>query len=502
MTSLSNLPINPWEVRKRVYWTFDEHFSNGVDTLCVWGGIGAGKTVGLCQFIHDICLNYVSVMYDKEGNEIYAPLEVLITGDSYNTLKNGLWKIHSQILRCDLKRQTPFAKVDMGEMRINVKYNNGSHVYYTPLKLDSRKTSEQSAIEGQSPNLLISDETQKMDDRFVKIATERARGRELLNPRTGHRRSFMKIFAGVPGPNDTYLRLCREYKDKGMNVEFYYPKTTDMHPYNGPYVQNQFAVNPPGIAEVKMQLIPGSTMPAETSIFSMFTPLEFPQGNLLCVPHDPTRETWVAMDFNVDQPSVLLLQEFEVAGKLRSVIVDEFCPDGETLVTDLVDYVTNSPYYETIKGIIVDPAGKARNVAATAGSITDILRKPTRQGGTGKKVFDKHPTGDKRLVEDGVLKVQARFCNGDGERELLVRKDLWENPKYPRGIKHTIQSYRRDSNTRVILTGTKGDNADHIADALRYYVRIRCWTSLNDQTPVKDFTFGMDPRSNQRSFYR
>lgn len=503
-----NLPKNRYSGFDPIFWHIYDVFERGVGALCIWGGIGAGKSIAIVQLIHHLCLTEMAL--DPDTGDL-MPISILVVGDTFETLQTGLWPIHKEVLRCDLRERTPFAKIYKTGGSITVKYLNGSEVVYKPLALHSTNTAAQSKIEGATANLLISDETQKLPDRFLNIAVERTRGMDFYNPLTGRRRPYMKMWVGRPDHNDYYLRRAKELQENGADIEFYYPKTTDNPRYelDGQYMRDLRAAHPAGIFEVVTQLWPGTTMPATSSIFSMFSPTDYPEGNLLpmddhtvgntnkktaaknkiFIPTDYNHPTYLAMDFNIDQPSILFIQEHTLENKKVSVIVDEYCPDGETLVTDLVDFIINCPYYDSIVEIIVDPAGKARNVSSTNGSITDILKRSVQKGGTGKRVYDKHPEGDKRFVEDGVLRVQARMCNGNNERELLVRKELWLNPKFKRGIKQTIQAYRRDPNTRQILTGTKGSNADHIADALRYYVRRRCWNSLNKvTTPLPIYT--------------
>lgn len=476
--------VNRWNKYKKCFKDIYSFFMEGVDSLCIWGGIGAGKSIALMQFVHHLCLTHCSI--DEQGRKM--PLFVLIVGDAYGTLEDGLFQIHKELLLCNMKEDSPFARVRRSGGAIEVTYKNGSRVLYRPLVLPNTKSSASSKIEGLSPNILISDETQKLAPRFMDITVERTRGADILDPQTGFQRPFMKIYAGRPSPDDFYLRRARELANNGIPFAFYYPSTLDMYDWDSQYVKNLRAAHPPHILPVVMQTDPGSTMPSESAIFSMFTPLIYPEGNLVDIKVDYSHPTYLAMDFNVDRPSVLFIQELSVEGRKRSVIVDEWCPDKEVLATELVDFIVSSPYYDAIEEIVCDPAGKARNVAATAGSIVDILRKPIKDGGTGKKVYATHPSGPKKLVEDGVLKVQARIHNSDNERDILVRKELWDKPAFKRGIKHTIQGYRRDEEDRAILTGAKGGQADHIADALRYYIRYRCWDKpLQDQSTTKPY---------------
>lgn len=254
-----------------------------------------------------------------------------------------------------------------------------------------------------------------------------------------------------------------------MLVSILYPPTSSNRYLTSDYLDSlRASVSTEDEFIALTQSVPGALMAAKTSIYSVFES----QHNLIDVA--PGGSTWACMDFNVDQPSVLYIQERVHQGRRQAVIVGEWCPDEEVLVTALVEQLNSAPW--PLAGIICDPAGNARNVAAHR-SIVDTLRLPKAKGGTGLQVHSK-VYAERRAVELGVSRVRVRICNYNGDRDILVLRELWDAPKFRRGIKHTILGYQRDPETRTILTGAKGDHADHIADALRYYVIERLWDNV------------------------
>lgn len=458
--------------------SFFNEFDKGRRLVCVWGGIGSGKSYAAAQLALYICLTHRS--YDPETG-LTKPLMMLITADSMPRLEKNMISACKEVFG-------PLATYNGSSKKPHFYFpSTEATVVFWPYKLYSTRGEGDSSIEGENYNVIISDETQMLSNTFFVHSFDRTRT-SMMDMRTNKVREGFCLWMGRPNPNDSYLQDARTRRDAhDIDVEILFPRTRD-NKHNSPsYIKDQKANRTYAQFLAVTQEVPGMMMPAESGIYSNFEPMNIKDeknpGNLvslsdLSVQNELelyTFPTYLGIDFNVDKPSILFIQEREVLGRKRSVIVDEWCPEKEILADALIDFIKNCPYYDQIATIYVDPAGGARQVAATSGPIVTQMRRPVEKGGVGKTVNATYPEGERKLVEAQVQRIQARICDGDNNRDLLVLDSLWNKPKFKRGIKHSLLNYSRDKDTREILTGSKGGHADHIADALRYYMRERAY---------------------------
>ena len=447
---------------------FFNEFDKGRRLLCVWGGIGSGKSYAAAQLALYMALTRLS--HDPDTGET-EPLTVLITADSAPRLQKNMIKACREVFG-------PLATYNGSTKEPHFYFpSTGATVICWAYKLYSTRGEGESSIEGENYNVIISDETQTLDEQFFVHSFDRSR-LEMVDTRTGEIQQPFILWMGRPNPNDSYLVDARRRRDEhGVDVEIIFPRTRD-NPHNSTsYMKDQRANRTLPEYLAVTQEKPGMLMPISGGIYAHFEALDVKEGgNLVTIDEALSEyETYLGVDFNVDKPSILFIQERIILGRLRSVIVDEWCPEKEVLANDLIDFIKNCPYYDNIKTIYCDPAGGARQVSATQGSVVAQMSKTVEKGGVGKKIHAVHPIAEIRLVDNCVSRIQARICDADGNRDLLVLDKLWNKPEFKRGIKHTILNYSRDKDTRAILTGPKGNHSDHIADALRYYMRQRAY---------------------------
>jgi hypothetical protein len=451
---------------------FFNEFDRGIRLLCVWGGIGSGKSYAAAQLALYMALTRLS--HDPDTGET-EPLRTLITADSAPRLQKNMIKACREVFG-------PLATYNGSTKEPHFYFpSTGATVVCWAYKLYSTRGEGESSIEGENYNVIISDETQTLDEQFFVHAFDRSR-LEMVDIRTGKIQQPFLLWMGRPNPNDSYLVDARRRRDEhGVDVEIIFPRTRD-NPHNSSgYIKDQRANRTLSEFLAVTQETPGMMMPVEGGIYANFSPLHLKDGgNLVSLTDLTTTDiysypTYIGLDFNIDKPSILFIQEHEILGRLRSVIVDEWCPDKEVFINELIDYIKNCNYYDNIVMIYPDPAGGARNVGQSAGPSVVQMQRPVDKGGVGKKITAAYPDAPRCYVEPCIQKIQARICNADEDRDLLVLDTLWNKPKYKRGIKHTMLNYSRDKETRIPLTGSKGNHSDHIADALRYYMRQRCF---------------------------
>jgi len=490
-------PILPegFEADPRTYRTpmasalFREVFStDGARIIAVNGGIGSGKSYAIAQLIFAVAMA-------RPGARI------LVGAGSLNLLMGVLYA------RC----KDVFGEMAAwrgGIIHPRWEFANGSVAEFRAYKLPGTKDEAENPWEGRDCHLLLVDEVEQLPAVVLDHSLQRCRNS--ATDAAGHRFGPTVVWLGRPGAVDHWVRQATALRNQGRRVAIMMPRTAD-NPLiwerapdgrvHSPYLENLRASMSPERFQCVTQDVPGATMPTEGAIFDCFAPELYPAGNLIDLEADGTSTTWAAIDFGINTTAVFWIQRRRVQGRAVDVIVDEWCPDTDTSTQRLVLELL-SPQRPKAHELVVDPAGQAKSRASNLVSEVAILRRPVGHdpdglgGGVGVPVIASHLDGEKGRVTAGIYRVQARMKDASGRRELLVRADLWNRPRGRRGIRHTIQQYRRGPDGEP-LKGERGGHADHAADALRHHVIRNAWTGVDSSKPITNT--GADTRHKPKS---
>jgi hypothetical protein len=192
----------------------------------------------------------------------------------------------------------------------------------------------------------------------------------------------------------------------------------------------------------------------------------FDRANVVPFKVDKPDTVYIGMDFNVSPMSATIGVRL---GETLHIIdeIQMFSSNTQEMVSEI-----RSRYPSTKVWVYPDPASRQRKTSAGGATDLSILQ----NAGFVVKAPLAHDA-----VRDGVNAVNARLCDANGARHLLV------DPK----CKYTIESLERHAYKEGTSVPDKDSGYDHMSDALRYMISY-IW-------PVKR---NVKPQPNQRWSHR
>lgn len=172
----------------------------------------------------------------------------------------------------------------------------------------------------------------------------------------------------------------------------------------------------------------------------------FDRANIVPFKVDTPDTIYIGMDFNIDPMSatigVRLGETLHIIDEIRM-----FSSNTQEMVSEI-----QSRYPRTKVWVYPDPAARQRKTSAPVGQ-TDLSI--LQNAGFTVKAPNAHDP-----VREGINAVNARLCDANGVRHLLV------DPK----CKYTIESLERHAYKEGTSVPDKDSGYDHMSDALRYMV--------------------------------
>lgn len=439
---------------------------DGDELIAVYGGMRSGKTWAITQACLVLCQTRREL--DPVSGST-KPLEILITRSTFGQIKASFMPSFRAIIE------------PLGARYIQEPGNtrwimpNGSIIHWRAYRLHSTQGESESSIEGLGFSVVFGDEATQYPDAFFNHTLERT-SQPSINIITGKRyMGSQVVWSSRPAADVRFLTIAQEHHRSGISGRVIISQTRDCQTHE--YMEKLRKSHPKSIFDAITQDVPWSTVPVTGNILSDWVPEEWPAGNLLTLDLDLSRPTYICIDPGVTTTSVTWIQLHEIKGSTLAVIVDEWHPDTPTSTQDIVAEAHRRGF-DLIEAII-DPAADSRTRAAGLTTEARILsRAPDVDpdglgGGLGVPVRAVIPA-DRRGVREGLYRVMARVCAADGSRHLVARRELWDAPQSPRGLKFSVQNYRWGPDGEP-LKGSKGRHADHCIDTIRYWVCHHAW---------------------------
>jgi len=217
-------------------------------------------------------------------------------------------------------------------------------------------------------------------------------------------------------------------------------------------------------------------------VFDSFVARSWPDGNLLDLAPDDYRDNDItlAVDFGRYPAALLIAQDTE---RGFDVVVDELQPD-DVDVYALADLIKARGW--RIAHAAGDPAGRSRTDHDNKRSMDELrkaLKVPTIR-------YTHEP--ERRAIPAGILTLRRLMCSADGQRRLVVCRDVWERGRNHggRSIRRSILGYRYpDSGGEQ---PKKDGVTDHMCDALRYWAINFRWFDRSHAAPPGFYNFNRE----------
>jgi hypothetical protein len=312
-----------------------------------------------------------------------------------------------------------------------------------------------------------------------------ARTRQTVKDYAGIEHKPKLIWCGRPGAVTHWVDETERLQSEGVNTRIFRPMTRD-----NPYLPAEYLEGLRAIYSEQEYLChtTGAPMPTSGAIYSMLLTKLAPQGNLYDI-EEPDKDypTMLGLDFGFTNPAVVFIQQHTLNGKQVDVVVDEV--KGQNMLTPQLIKAIHAKGYTKLVGCWVDPAGGNTNVQSGISDIQLLRRDKDHPdtllgGGLGCPVnWTRVPA--RTSVAAGISRVQALICDATGDRRLLFAKYLFY-PKYPNvqtphGIAESMLTYAFGPDG-LPKKGARGNQADHSADALRYWVISCRWLGDSGST--------------------
>lgn len=439
---------------------------DNAEICCVWSGLGVGKTRAIPEIAFMLCHSRRTI--DPVTGTL-SPMRVLICAESITKLTQNVM----------LEAEAVYSGVGGAVFHGDVKYPrwefaNGSVVAFRGFQV---YPSGRNSIDGQKHNVILSDETQELDSRWPNICTSRARLPN-VNIATGQRYTGQSVWIGYPQADDRFLREAKARAARGTKVSFLYLRS-NTNPWLPSDYEDRQKRNYATLAEWEAvcQIKPGLTFPARHSYYGdvVSTDDHRAGGSLITMPLNHAIDTTVSIDPGNESYSALFWQTHVIDGTAKAIIVDEWHADAMTTDRAAIDVILARGYALSLA--VLDPfAGNQRSRHADAMTTVQLMRRAVgeahadgRGGGLGCEVVATLP-GERGSVKAGIDRTRARFCDVNGTRSILIRRELWDDPKSDRGLRFAVQNYAPDPATGEPLKrkGTASEAASHCADSLRY----------------------------------
>lgn len=482
--------MNPTPTITPVAKAIIKRLDAGDEIVCVWSGLGCGKSRAVIDAALVLCHTRKTI--DQVTGEL-SPFRILIAAESATKLRQNLM----------LEAEEVYSKIAGAEFHADPMYPrwqfaNGSTVAFRGFKVFP---SGKNSIEGQKFGCIFSDETQELPNEWFQVSISRARLPNVNIYNNALVYSGQVVWLGYPQADDRFLREARRRRDEGAKVALLHfrsssnpwlPRDYEERQKRNYATQEEF--------EAVCQIKPGLTFPARNSYYGdVVSGMAYADGgSLLDIPLDRSLPTVLSADPGNLSYSVLFWQLHEVDGELKAVVVDEWMPSTSTSDQDAIREILSRGY--DLSKMIIDPfASNAAARQADGLSTVQLLQRPIdanpdgRGGGLGIEIVSR--LGNRGAVKEGISRTRARLKDVDGNRSILIRKELWDNPNFDRGIRFAVQNYAPDVTTGQPCKkkGSASEAASHCADALRYYVASELWHGPPEITPVPAITIGANP---------
>lgn len=432
---------------------------NGPRLTSVYGGIGVGKSLWIAQVIF-------AVAWTRPG------ARVVLSADTLTRL---------------LTTNKPHCDQVFGHLAewkgsggpAGYTFPNGSTVRFIGYTLPSGRDEARNAWEGNDLHLLICDEIQMLPS--AAFGHSFARTRQNVKDYAGIEHKPKLIWCGRPGAVTHWVDETEKLETQGIKTAIYRPMTRD-----NPYLPAEYLEGLRAIYSEQEYLChtTGAPMPTTGAIYSGLSTANYPEGNMYefpggaaGVPKD--HPTMLGLDFGYTNPAVVFIQSHMVQGQMRDIVVDEV--RGVNMLTPQLIKAVLAKGYTDLSVCVVDPAGGNTNVQTGISDI-QLLRKPTDDegflgGGLGCPIqWTRVPA--RTSIAAGISRVQALICDANGVRRLLFARHLFYpepgQAQTPHGIAESMLTYAFGPDG-LPKKGARGNQADHSADALRYWVIFCRW---------------------------
>jgi len=219
--------------------------------------------------------------------------------------------------------------------------------------------------------------------------------------------------------------------------------------YDNPFLDTEYIKTLESLYPVKMvkMFLEGYAVSLTGGVYP-----EYGEENRMTEGFDPNLETFFAMDFGYNRPSILIGQmDGEKAYMIDEINIRDKYTEYQAMKMATWRDEHNIKYQ---MNVYCDPAGVGHQ---SSGSMTDIEILQA-QGFNPVYTFNKHA----RNILSGVGQVATAFENTKGERHLFVNPDTCQN------LDTSLMNYSyKKGNASVI---DKDGISDHDCDALRYFV--------------------------------
>lgn len=445
----------------------------GDELIAVYGGMRSGKTWAIALACLVLCQTRKE-LNPKTG--AITPLEIMITRRTQKEIKRSFWNPFQAVIAPAGGRFIS----EQGAHRWIMP--NGSVIHWSPYKLYGTQGESESSLEGLGASVIFGDEATQYPDEFFNHTLERT-SQPSINIATGRKyMSSQVVWLSRPASDTRFLDIAKERHRNGLSGRVIISATRDCQ--TPEYLDKLRKSHPKSIFDAITQDVPGSTVPTTGAIYSDWSNEAWPSGNVLDIEIDKTYPTILAIDPSVNHTACLWIQHHTIDGQPVAVVVDEWNPPPPCRAQDIVREAHRRGW--ALSECIIDPAANARTQTAVSTTV-HVLRRPADSDhpegpGLGCPVRAKLPPA-RSGVKDGIYKLMTRICDAAGCRTLTALRRIIEKPETPGiGLRHTLDNYAWDKVTGEPLKGAKGKEADHIADALRYWCVFYGWNGPPGQS--------------------
>lgn len=198
-----------------------------------------------------------------------------------------------------------------------------------------------------------------------------------------------------------------------------------------------------------------------------------PKDHLRTLAYDPTKPLIIALDFNVDPGTAVVMQEQLLDGETRTCVVGEVhIPKNSNTPAVCRRLVADWGKHPGDVLLYGDPAGGARHTSQTEGTDWDLARavlRPAFGGRLKERVARKAP-----YVRDRLNAVNSRLKSTAGLVRLVV--DPAKAPNVVRDFEGV--TLLAGGSGEIDKKGSEAKGLTHLTDAIGYYV--------SEQFPVAD----------------
>ena len=467
----------------------------GPSIIGVMGGIGVGKTAALA-----VCL--VLVALTRPGSH-----SMLVGHTQKNLQKNVL-----PFIDRFLAQPQGVAAVHKYDAQAGCYvFDNGSCIWISHYRIARGAGEETNPIEGSNINgLFCVEEAEAINPNVIKHALDRLRGESVdVN---GRLCGPTLVLNGRPAQSRWWMREAAKVAKKlkaagGSGVAIrggasIISKTAENY-HNGPgYLAN---LKGSRTLEQFLAITECAPAPAEGAYYSDFIALDpdtskpalWPRTNIVPAPtYGGPGLVRVSVDPGFNSPAAVVYRIVTVENPRTGapidimVILATIAPDRVRLAGLVSEIHRICDAHEwTIEAGRGDPA-MAQHGKHSGHTDYDILERDrddySDSSGPGLGViFDPIEGQQRRIVLNGVHRLQVLICNALGERRLVCTDEYWrwaeaqeesteQGAAQPRTWAYTVRAYTKDV-VATKRTMRQDHDSTHMADAVRYAVAVDMW---------------------------